>query len=423
MEFPVARARSRFPSLAVKSGRQARIYFDNPGGTQVPKDVTARMMRYLTRSVANVGAAFRTSVETGALEAEARAAMAQFFNARSPSEVIFGASMTTLTLHVTHALERLVSPGDEIIVTKMDHDGNITPWLLMAQRCGLTLKWLDFSTETYRYDLADLERLLTPRTRIIAVNHASNLLGTINDIAGLSKRAKTVGALVYVDSVQYAPHGVVDVQKLGCDFLICSAYKFFGPHLGILWGREELLQSLSPLKLRASTNEVPNRYETGTLPFEQLAALLGALEYYAWVGDLVSPSGKTKSRSLRTRINRGKLAMQRHEEALSLQLVTGLKELPGARVRGITGKSEMHDRVSTVAFTLEGIPSARIAQALAKREIFVWSGSNYAIDLVERLGLTKSGGVVRVGAVHYNTAAEVRRFLDAMREIAREERA
>ena len=213
------------------------------------------------------------------------------------------------------------------------------------------------------------------------------------------------------------------MQKLGCDFLICSAYKFFGPHLGVLWGRQELLESLSPLKLRASTNEVPNRYETGTLPFEQLAALLGALEYYAWVGDLVGPRGKAKSGSLRTRINRGKLAMQKHEEALSLQLVNGLKELPGARVRGITAKSEMHDRVSTVAFTLEGIPSARIAQALAKREIFVWSGSNYAIDLVERLGLTKSGGVVRVGAVHYNTAAEVRRFLDAMREIVREEQA
>jgi cysteine desulfurase family protein (TIGR01976 family) len=412
--FPVQRIRSRFPSLALRHGGRARIYFDNPAGTQVARQTVDRMREYLLHSVANVGAAFRTSLDTGALVDEAREAMAQFFNARSFREIVFGGSMTSLTLHMTRALERLFKPGDEIIVTRMDHDGNVSPWRLMAERCGLTLRWLDFSSETFRYDLAELDGLLNARTRLLAVNHASNLTGTLSDIAAIAARAKAAGALVYVDAVQSAPHVPIDVQALHCDFLVCSAYKFFGPHLGILWGRQELLESLMPPKLRAATNEVPSRYETGTQPFELFAALIGALEYYAWVGDLVGPRGK----GLRSRINRGKAAMQQHESVLALELIRGIKELRGARIYGISNEAELDQRVSTVSFTLRGISSQKIGAALARREIYVWTGGFYAVDMIDKFGLADWGGVVRVGPVHYNTVAEAQRFLRSMREIA-----
>lgn len=415
MSFPVQRIRSRFPSLALKNGGRARIYFDNPAGTQVARQSVDRMRDYMLHSVANVGAAFRTSIDTGALVDEAREAMAQFFNAPSSREIVFGGSMTSLTLHMTRALEKLFKPGDEIIVTRMDHDGNVSPWRLMAERCGLKLRWLDFSSESFRYDPAGLDALLNERTRLLAVNHASNLTGTLSDIATLAARAKAAGALVYVDAVQSAPHVPIDVQALSCDFLVCSAYKFFGPHLGILWGRLELLESLMPPKLRASTNEVPSRYETGTQPFELFAAVIGALEYYAWVGDLVAPGGK----GLRARINRGKVAMQQHESVLALELIRGIQALPGARIYGISNEAELDQRVSTVSFTLRGVASQKIGAALAKREIYVWTGGFYAVDMIDKFGLADSGGVVRVGPVHYNTVAEVQRFLRSMREIAR----
>jgi cysteine desulfurase family protein (TIGR01976 family) len=422
-KFPIDAVRRCFPSLAVRSGRSRRVYFDNPAGTQVARQAMDRMRHYLTRSVANVGGEFRTSVETDRLVVEAREACAQFVNARSPEEIVFGANMTTLTFHMTHALAPLVGVGDEIVVTRMDHDANVSPWRLLARRCGATLKFLDFNRETYRYELEELDRLLTPRTRIVAVNHASNITGTINDVEGISRRAKAAGALVYVDSVQYAPHGVVDVQRIGCDFLVCSAYKFFGPHLGVLWGRRDLLESLVPLKLRPSPNEVPGRFETGTLPFEQLASLLGTFEYYAWLGDEVAPrkagAGARRAESLGARINRGKVAMQRHEEALSLELIAGLSEHREIRIHGITAPSEVSSRVSTISFTHARHAPADLARRLAERDIFVWSGDNYAIELVEYLGLQDSGGVLRVGPVHYNTAGEVRRFLEALAEITR----
>jgi cysteine desulfurase family protein (TIGR01976 family) len=413
VSFPVQRIRSRFPSLALRHRGRARIYFDNPAGTQVARQSVDRMREYMLHSVANVGAAFRTSIDTSALVHEARESMAQFFNARSFREIVFGGSMTSLTLHMTRALERLFKPGDEIIVTRMDHDGNVSPWRLMAERCGLTLRWLDFSSETFRYDLAELDGLLNARTRLLAVNHASNLTGTLNDVATIAAHAKAAGALVYVDAVQSAPHVPIDVQALGCDFLVCSAYKFFGPHLGILWGRHELLESLMPPKLRAATNEVPSRYETGTQPFELFAAVIGALEYYAWVGDLVGPRGK----GLRSRINRGKAAMQQHESVLALELIRGIRELPGARIYGISDEAELDQRVSTVSFTLRGLSSQKIGAALAKREIYVWTGGFYAVDMIEKFGLRDSGGVVRVGPVHYNTVAEVQRFLCILRDL------
>jgi cysteine desulfurase family protein (TIGR01976 family) len=429
--LPIDRIRARFPSLSLRNGGRQRIYFDNPAGTQIARQTLERMNDYMLHCVGNSGGAFRTAVATDAMVDATRAAMAQFLNARSPREVVFGGSMTTLTLHMTRALEKLFAPGDEIIVTRMDHDGNVSPWRLMAERCGLTLKTLDFDGESFRYDLAELDRLLSRRTKLIAVNHASNLIGTISDVGAIARRAQAVGALSYVDAVQSAPHCPIDVQALGCDFLVCSAYKFFGPHLGILWGREELLESLMPPKLRAATDVVPNRYETGTLPFELIAGVLGALEYYAWVGDSVAPRGKAKPKTtaktratgkpsnLGARIRRGKLAMQAHEKTLSRELIRGLRALPGARIYGITAESELDERVSTVSFTLAKRVPRQIATELAKREIYVWSGGNYAVDMLDKFGLTGSGGMIRVGPVHYNTVAEVERFLAAMRAIVR----
>jgi selenocysteine lyase/cysteine desulfurase len=248
------------------------------------------------------------------------------------------------------------------------------------------------------------------------VNHASNLTGTINDVGAIARRAKAAGAMTYVDAVQSAAHCPLDVQALDCDFLVCSAYKFFGPHLGILWGREDLLETLIPPKLRAATDALPNRYETGALPFELIAGLLGALEYYAWVGDAVA--GKRGSR-LGARINRGKRAMLQHEETLTLELFHGLREVPGARIYGTTADSQLRHRVSTVSFTVQQMAPRQIAAELAKREIFVRSGDLYAVDMIDKFGLAASGGVVRVGPVHYNTVKEVQRFLGAMREIVR----
>lgn len=284
----------------------------------------------------------------------------------------------------------------------------------MAERCGLKLKQLDFDGDTFRFDLAELDRLLTSRTRLIAVNHASNLTGTISDVAAIARKARTVGALTYVDAVQSAPHCRIDVQDLGCDFLVCSAYKFFGPHLGILWGREDLLQSLVPPKLRAATDDLPSRYEVGAQPFELIAGLLGALEYFAWVGDMVT--GKEGGR-LGARINRGKRAMQQHEHLLGRQLICGIRDLPGARIYGITQESQLRHRISTVSFTLDGMSSQQIESELGKREIYVWSGGFYAIDMIDKFGLADSGGVVRAGPVHYNTESEIERFLKAMQEI------
>jgi cysteine desulfurase family protein (TIGR01976 family) len=421
MKFPIDRIRAQFPSLSLTHGRRARIYFDNPAGTQVPKQMLRRMQDYLLNSVGNSGGAFTTSADTDSLMAETREGMARFFNARSPTEVVFGAAMTALTFDMTFALEPSFSPGDEIIVTRMDHDGNVSPWRLLAQRRGLTLKVLDFDAETYRFDLTELDRLLTKRTKLIAVNYTSNITGTTNDVGAVTRRAKEAGAMVYVDAVQFAPHGVIDVQAIGCDFLVCSAYKFFGPHLGILWGRQDLLERLAPLKVRAATDDLPFRYELGTPPFEQLAALLGTLEYYAWVGGITGKSSAAVA-TLGERIGMGKRAMQAYEESLSLRLIDGLRALSGIRIHGITSASEMHDRISTISFTRAGIAPLHIARELAKREIYVWNGHNFAIDMIEKLGLASTGGVVRAGPVHYNTIAEVDRFLNAMEDIVRKAR-
>jgi cysteine desulfurase family protein (TIGR01976 family) len=409
---PIDTVRAQFPSLAVADEGRARIYFDNPAGTQVPQQVIDRTVGYYTNINANSGGAFVTSRESVAMIVETRRKLAAFFNAADADEIVIGQAMTALTFHMTRALEPIFQPGDEILVTQMDHDGNVTPWLRLAERLGLTVKWLPFDPETARYDLAALDTLLTPRTRLAAINYASNITGTINDVAAIAKRVKAVGGLTYVDAVQYAPHGVIDVQTLGVDFLVCSAYKFYGPHLGILWGRRELLERFHPPKLRAAPEAIPHRYMMGAPQFESIAGLGGALDYYVWLGGEIASDA---DRAAATHpMNAAKLWMQRHEEALAARLIAGLQNFKGVTIHGLTGANEMSGRVSTVSATFAGHDPAALATALAGRNIFTWSGHNYALDVIDRLGLKDKGGVLRFGPVHYNTAAEVDETLAAL---------
>lgn len=404
--------RGRFPALAVTDDGQPRIYFDNPAGTQVPDMVIDRVSGYYRETNANYGGRFRTSQATVTLAREAREAMAAFVNARSADEIVIGPNMTSLTYAASRALSPRFRPGDEILLTRMDHDANVTPWVQLAGRLGLEVRCLDFDTGSYRYDLNRLDDLVNERTRLAAINYASNITGTINDVAAIVARVKAASdALCYVDAVQYAPHGDVDVQQLGCDFLVCSAYKFYGPHVGVLWGRGALLESLTPDKLRAAPDSVPHRFETGCANSEGIAGLLGAIEYYRWLG---AQLGET---DLRRSIQVAKAWMCEHERTLAGRLIGGLAALPGVTVHGISDADALDDRVSTVSVTVAGRHPADLAEALGQHNVFTWSGHNYAVDVIDMLGCADSGGVLRFGPVHYNSIDEVDRVLALMHEL------
>ncbi len=279
MTLDLSAIRSQFPSL-----NRPAIFFDNPGGTQIAKPSLERINKYLLESNANHEGAFATSVASDAVLDEAHRAMADFYNAGSPEEIVFGNNMTTLTLHMSRSLSREWKAGDEIVVTRLDHDANVTPWVLAAQDRGVKVNWVDFDVEDGTLNLDGLQRILDRKPRLLAVGYASNSLGTINPVAQIIKMSHAVGALVYVDAVQYAPHGAIDVQKLDCDFLVSSAYKFFGTHSGILYGRHELLDKLFAYKVRPATDSLPGKFETGTQNHEGIAGVLGAVEYFQWVG-------------------------------------------------------------------------------------------------------------------------------------------
>jgi len=419
MKFDADRIRTHFPSLSVTDSGRRRIYFDNPGGTQVAKSVVDRTVQYLTHSNANCGGAFETSVRTDQILRQAHDAAAAFLNAESGEEIVFGQNMTTLTFAMSRTLGRTLRPGDELIVTRMDHDANVSPWLHLADDLGLEVRWLDFSPETFRYDLKDLERLLSGRTRVVAVNHASNAIGTINDVRRIGEMVHEAGALVYVDSVQYAPHGPVDVQHLDCDFLVCSAYKFFGPHQGLLYGRHSILESLRPYKVRPASEKLPVRHETGTLSHEGLAGTLGAIEYLEWVGhEMGDPGRQDPSVSPRTqRLHAGMTAIRAYEQNLCARLLAGLHHIGGIRIYGLSEPDDLPDRVPTVAFTVEGHSPRNVAQYLGDRGIFTWDGDYYALEVIRRLGLHDSGGMVRVGLAHYNTEEEVDELLQALNDL------
>lgn len=401
----ISRIRSQFPALAVEDDGRRRIYLDNPGGTQVAQRVIDRTVSYLTRTNANGGGAFVTSVESDALLDEAHAAMADLLGAASPNEIVFGQNMTSLTFHMSRTLGQSFKPGQEIIVTRMDHDANISPWLLLARDLGLTIRWLPFDTDTFRYDLDVFSELLSENTALVAINYASNALGTINPVGPMCAMARRVGALSYVDAVQYVPHGPTDVQALGCDFLACSAYKFFGPHQGILYGRESLLAELPPYKVRPADEALPIRHESGTLSHEGMAGTLGAVEYFESLG-----TGDTR----RERLVSAMTELAEYEQNLCRRLIRGLSALDGVTIFGITADDEMHERVPTVIVDLEGVSARQAAEALAAKNIFVWDGDYYAMEVINALGFREQGGLLRIGLSHYNTAAEVDQVCDAV---------
>lgn len=420
--FPIEAVRSRFPSLSLTDGDKPRIYFDTPGGTQVPQQVIDRMVSCLTQTNANLGGHFTTSLRAERVIAEARESMADMLNADSPAEIVFGQNMTTLTFHVSRSLAKLFSPGDEIILTRMDHDANVAPWLLLARDHGLNIRWLEFDRRTYEFDLAELDGLLGLRTRLAAVNYASNALGTINDVKSIAAKVKQAGALVYVDAVQYAPHGPIDVQDLGCDFLVCSSYKFYGPHQGILWGRKSLLEGLDPYKIRPAPDAAPERFETGTLSHEGIAGISGAVEYLNWLGE--TAGGKHRARyakfsGRRQSVHAAMDALFEYEKGLAGRLIDGLQASPGLTIHGITDPSTMGRRVPTVSFTVQGYHPAELAKALGRENIFVWDGDYYAVEVVRSLGLADKGGMVRVGLSHYNTAEEVDTLLRVLKSYLR----
>lgn len=419
MSFDIDRIRSEFPSLAVTDDGRRRVYLDNPGGTQVPRRVIDRITDCLIRANANLGGSFASSVAAGELVMEAHRAMADFLGASSAEEIVFGQNMTTLTFHLSRSLALTVQPGDEIVVTRMDHDANISPWLLLARDRGAVVRWVDFDTERYEFDLCSLRDVLGPRTRIVAFNYASNATGTINDIPGVVAAVRELApeAVVYVDAVQYAPHGLIDVQKLGCDFLACSPYKFFGPHQGVLWGRAALLRKLQPYKVRPADDALPYRFETGTLSHEGMAGTLGAVEYFAWVGETFGPDlPHLAGESPRRRAIRAAWeVMAIYEAELMLRLIAGLQRLPGIRILGITDPASVSRRVPTVSFTHERLTPQELEKIFAKAGIFVWEGHNYAIEVMGSLKLLDKGNALRVGLAHYNTAEEVDFFLETLR--------
>ncbi len=419
MPLDLDRIREQFPPLALEDDGQPRVYLDNPAGTQVPRRVLDRTRDYLVHMNANAGGVFRTSVATDALLDEVHRAVADLLNAPSWREVVFGQNMTTLTFAFSRSLGRTLKPGDELILTRMDHDANVAPWLLLAEDLGLTVKWLPFDTATYRYDLDALDDLLSERTRLAAVNYASNALGTINDVRAIAERVHAAGGLVYVDAVQYVPHGPTDVQALGCDFLVCSAYKFFGPHQGILWGREALLDRLPAYKVRPASDELPFRFETGTLSHEGMAGTLGAVEYLAWVGATMAAEHHAAYAHFperRRHVHAAMRAIAAYERTLSERLIAGLQALPGLTIHGITDPACFDERVPTVSFTLDGHHPRDVARRLAGKNIFVWDGDYYACEVVRHLGLHAQGGMVRVGPCHYNTVEEIDRLVAAVAE-------
>jgi cysteine desulfurase family protein (TIGR01976 family) len=420
MQFDLDAIRAQFPALAITDAGIPRIYFDNPAGTQVTNGVIERMTECLIESNANMRGPFRTSQKVDALIAEARQAMADLLNAGSADEIVFGQNMTTITFHMSRSIGRLLRKGDEIILSRMDHDANVAPWLLLAKDLDLVVKWMPFNTDTYEFDLERLDDILTSRTKLICVGGASNLLGTINDIKAICAKAKEAGAMTYVDAVQAVPHISTDVQNLGCDFLVCSAYKFFGPHQGILWGRRELMEQLTPYKARPAPDEIPACFETGTQSHEGMAGTLATVDYFSWIGETMSQPFHDKYSHFSGRRKFVHAAMDclfEYEAGLTGQLITGLQQLPGVHVQGITAPDALDRRVPTVAFTVDGESPDEIAKALASRNIFVWSGHFYAVEAVKALNLHDTGGVVRIGPVHYNSAAEIDHLLGALSEI------
>lgn len=387
--------RQRFPALNQKIDGVQPVYFDNPAGTQVPQDVIDAVSNYYSHINANSGGVFATSVATDSMVQATREKLARFLNAPRADEIVIGPNMTTLNFALSRAIGQTLKPGDEIVLTRMDHDANVSPWLRIAEDHGLTVRWCDIVEPECQLDLNSLEAVLTDRTKIVATVHASNAVGTINPVAQIAQMAHAAGALYVVDAVQSTPHIPIDVQAIGCDFLLCSSYKFFGPHAGILWGRYDLLASLPAYKVRPSHDEPPNRWETGTAAYELIAGIGAAVDYLQGLG--------------------GMAALVPYERELVAHLIEVIMAVDGTKISGITDPARYAERVPTVVFSHERYAPSQIAEHLAKEKIFVWDGNYYAVEIMRRLN--KPDGMVRVGLAHYNTHEEIERLAAVLNQL------
>lgn len=397
--------RARFPALERRHGGNPVAYFDGPGGTQVPRAVGEAMLDYLYHHNANTHWAYPTSEETDRLLGEARSALADFLNGR-PSEIVFGQNMTTLTFHLARGLGRGWGPGDELVVTALDHHANRAPWEALSTERGVTVRVVPFDPESGQLDWGAFEAAVGARTRLVAVGAASNALGTITDVSRACALARSCGALSFVDAVHYAPHALVDVKTIGCDFLACSPYKFYGPHMGVLWGREELLATVDVPRLAPAPSEAPERLETGTLSHEGMVGSAAAVEF------LASLAAGAPSR--RDGLGRTFDALHHRGQVLFAQLWEGLGAIRGVRRYG---PSPDRPRTPTVGFTVAGHRAEAVARHLARRGVFVSHGDFYAATVVERLGLVESG-LVRAGIVCYTSEDEVSRLLEGVAELS-----
>jgi cysteine desulfurase family protein (TIGR01976 family) len=411
-KLDVTWVREQFPSLKLQVQGRPAAFLDGPAGTQVPRQVIQAIENYFVSANANTCGAFETSRRNDAVIAATRGAMADFFNCH-PSEVVFGQNMTTVTFALSRAIARELKPGEEIVVTTLDHDANVAPWRALEDK-GVVVRQVDIHEEDCTLDLQDLKRKITPKTKVVAVGYASNMVGTINPVAEITKLAHAAGALMFVDAVHYAPHGLIDVKALDCDFLVCSPYKFFGPHMGTLYGKREHLQHFRPYKVRPATDAIPDCWETGTQVQELIAGIGSAVDYIAGVGRHCDAAVKNRREALQAAYR----ATVPYERALLTRLLEGLQTIRGVKVYGITDTERFAERCSTISLRMGEHHPTEIAKFLGDRGIFTWDGNFYAMNLSERLGVEPKGGVLRIGTVHYNTAEEVDRLLSTLQEFA-----
>ena len=413
-QWSVDEIRQQFPALKRQMNGQPVAFLDGPAGSQVPQRVADSVSNYLLQTNANRGGSFATANESDRILNYAHEVLADFVGAADLEEVCFGANMTTLTFQVSRALSQRWSANDEIIVCRGDHDANFTPWISAARDTGVTVKYIELRPDDFTLDLESVQNNLTTKTRLIAVGLAGNATGTINPVRKITQLAHQANALVYVDAVHFAPHGRINVGQLDCDFLVCSAYKFFGPHVGVLWGRRSLLQSIQPYKLRPASDKLPSRWMTGTQCHEGIAGAAEAVEYIA---SLCPGAGNSSDSSRSSRLDFVCQQITAYEQTLSVRLLNGLEKIPGLSIQGICDVSRVQERVPTVSFTLDGINSHDIAAKLAAKGIFVWAGNHYAQPFTEAAGLEPQG-TLRIGALHYTNLDEIDRVIDAVRHIA-----
>ncbi|MEC9350929.1 MAG: cysteine desulfurase-like protein [Candidatus Thermoplasmatota archaeon] len=411
-DYPIEQIRSRFPGLNRQINGQKAIFFDGPGGSQSPESVGDAVKHYLLHQNANVGMSFATSKETDELIEETMRACADLIGCDDHREIVFGQNMTSLTIQLASALSRTWGPNDEVVVTRSDHDANVRPWVLAAQWSGATVRWIDIDPADCTLRVETIEESINENTVMVAIGAASNFSGTINDVKGICSKAHSIDAEVFVDAVHYAPHGLIDVGAMGCDYLACSSYKFFGTHQGILWGRFDRLGELPVAKLRVSSEDVPFRWMTGTQGHESMAGTLAAIEHLAWLGKMLSGEEMSRREALSVAFS----AIEEYERELCWKMIEGLQTIDGLKIWGITDPSMKQHRAPTVSFTHPSMTAEKIGEALAEQGIFAWAGNFYALELSEALGLEPEGAL-RVGILHYNTAEEIDRFVDELSEI------